>query len=100
MTDKQNLVFAVTTVALLVAALFYIPWRIEPSGTLRWAPAYRPPMMYTVTYEDDVAISRYVYNEGRIAFGVLAFQLLCIGGAGALLYIAAGQEEADAEGSG
>ncbi|MEM6646195.1 MAG: hypothetical protein AAF730_08075 [Bacteroidota bacterium] len=100
MTDKQNLVFAVTVAALVVAALFYIPWRIEPSGTLRWAPAYRPPMMYTVTYEGDVAVSRYVYNEGRVAFGVLAFQLLCIGGTGAMLYVAAGREDAAAEQSG
>ena len=97
MMDKQNAVKAVTVAALLVAALFYIPWRIEPSGALRWAPAYRPPMMYSVSYEGDVRVARYVYNEGTVAFGVLAFQLLVIGGTGAALYAAAGRETEDFE---
>ncbi|GAB5521873.1 MAG: hypothetical protein RhofKO_41240 [Rhodothermales bacterium] len=98
--DKQNAVKAVTVAALLVAALFYIPWRIEPSGALRWAPAYRPPMIYSVAYEDNVRVARYVYNEGTIAFGVLILQLGIIAGTGRLLYVQAGREQDDFEGNG
>ena len=38
MNEKQRAVAGTFAIALIVAALFYIPWRVESAGDLKLAP--------------------------------------------------------------
>lgn len=76
MNDSQKTVFGVAAVALLIAILFFIPWRMEPSGELAWAPIYRQPMSEARSYATDLHDTALVYESGEIAVGAFALEIL------------------------
>jgi hypothetical protein len=86
MNEKQRSVTGTLAIALIVAALFYIPWRIESSGDLRWAPFYRNPVISLSTLSDDTIQSRFVRLKGRPVIWLYLLQLGAIGATGAAAY--------------
>jgi hypothetical protein len=94
MNDRQGMVIGIATMALIVAALFYVPWRIESTGELTWTPFYRNPVVARPTYVTGKVESRYIQLMGRPVYGIYVLQLLAIGGAGAFAYYAARERPA------
>lgn len=82
MNHTQRGVVGTTVIALFVAALFYVPWRIESSGDLQWAPFYRNPAVGRSTMTDYGIESRYIELKGRPIVGLYLLQLAAIGGIG------------------
>ncbi len=92
MNEKQRAVAGTTAIALIVAALFYIPWKIESSGDLKWAPFYRGPVLVTSTGIARVN-SRFVRLKGRPVYPLYALQLILIGSVGVAIFRLVGRED-------
>lgn len=86
MNQKQRAIAGTVTIALIVAAMFYIPWRIESSGNLTWAPFYRNPVVGKSFRITESIETRFTRLKGRRLWGVYAFQLALIGSVGAGVY--------------
>jgi hypothetical protein len=89
MTEHQNTVLATTLAGLLLATVFFCPWRVEPRGELEWSPIYQPPLTYVRTFDAEsgrTGGSRVEGPEAEIAYDVLALQVLALGLAGAAGY--------------
>lgn len=81
MNDRQNMVVATTLAALILGTVFLCPWRVEPTGDLRWSPIYQPPLMYVQTFDSDSGAaegSRIEASDAQIAFDVMALQVLVL----------------------
>ena len=61
--------------------------RIESSEEIEWAPAYRPPVTHARSYAEGTGGSRYIYEEGEIAFGILVLEVLAIGVVGGVAFV-------------
>ena len=92
--DNQRAVLATFAVALLVAALFYIPWRIESTGDLKWAPFYRNPVVERSTLIEESIETEFVRVKGQPVLGLYLLQLFAIGATGAAVYRRFGDREA------
>ncbi len=86
MNEKQRTEVATVTIALFVAALFYIPWRVESTGDLKWAPYYRNPVLGRSTHIGERIDTRYVRLKGQPVYSLYVAQLVLIGSAGAIAY--------------
>ena len=82
MNEKQRTVLATFAAAMLLAVMFFVPWRLASSEEIRWAPLYRPPVTHSLTYETDLPGSRYTYPEAEIALGIYILEIVGIGLAG------------------
>ena len=82
MNHTQRGIAGTFAIALIVAALFYIPWRIESTGDLAWAPFYRNPVVGSSTFDGDTITTRYVQLLGRPVWSIYALQLIAIGAIG------------------
>lgn len=79
MNETQRTIRAIAAVAMLLAVLFFVPWRIESSGELKWAPLFRPPVSHSLTYETERPGSRYTYDEAEVALEIYFLEILVIG---------------------
>lgn len=86
MNHRQRGIAGTLAIALIVAALFYIPWRIESTGDLAWAPFYRNPAMGRSTLNTDTIDTQYVRLKGRPVWGMYASQLIVIGAIGSTVF--------------
>lgn len=86
MNEKQRAVVGTAAIALIVAALFYVPWRIESSGDIRWAPFYRNPVVGMSTRIGESIDSRFRRLKGRPVYGLYVLQLVLVGSVGATVY--------------
>gem|GEM_PF-5937139 len=86
MNHNQRGVAGTVAIALLVAALFFIPWRIESNGKLAWAPFYRNPVMQRSISMTEQIDTQFVRLKGRPVWGLYAFQLVMIGVVGGVVY--------------
>ncbi len=94
MNDRQRTVLGVAVMALIVATLFFVPWRIESTDEIKWAPAYRSPVSSVRSYSTELHDTSYAYNDGEIAVGIYVLQILAIGAAGGAAFVAsAGDRE-------
>ena len=81
-----------------MGAVFFIPWEIEDTGELKWAPFYRNPIKHTASYTDEAGtLTTYTRLGGHRAIGVYALQLLVITGIGGIAFVAAGSDPEDDE---
>lgn len=78
---RNSYVVATTVVALMIVLMFFVPWRLESSGEILWAPFYRTPISHSTTFQELGSV-RADYEEGRVAVGILIFQLVAVGSAG------------------
>lgn len=83
MNEKQRMVLGTTAVALILAVMFFVPWRVKSSDEIKWAPMYRQPVSYSHTYATNRPGSRYVHDEAEIEIGFFLLEILTIGAAGA-----------------
>lgn len=79
MNHRQRGIAGTVAIALIVAALFYVPWRIESTDDLTWAPFYRNPVMGRSTLITDTIETRYAHLKGRPVWGLYFIQLASIG---------------------
>lgn len=91
---------ATTAVALIITTIFFVPWRAGPSGEIKWAPVYRQPMSYVRSYDDTYSRqgnSRLSYEDGEVALGILALEIVTIGaiGWGAFVVSSTRDDESD-----
>ena len=86
LNERQRAVLGTVAIALIVAAVFYVPWRIESTGDLAWAPFYRNPVVGRSTLLDDSLDSRYIQLKGRPVYAIYVLQLVGIGAIGTLAY--------------
>ena len=86
MNQRQRAITGTAAIALIVAALFYVPWRIESTGDLKWAPFYRNPVMERSTLFTESVDTRFVRLKGRPVYRLYALQLIAIGFVGATAY--------------
>ena len=86
MNEKQRAVAGTVAIALLVVALFYVPWRVESTGDLKWAPFYRNPVVERSTLMGESIESRFIRLKGRPVWSLYLLQLMAIGASGALVY--------------
>lgn len=92
MNDRQNTVVATAIASLFLALVFFCPWRLEPSGEIRWSPVYQPPLSYVRSYDAEYGRqggTRIEQEDAHIAFDVLALEVLAIGVVGGGLYLLA-----------
>ncbi len=82
MNHTQRGVLGTTVIALFVVALFYIPWRIESTGNVMWAPFYRNPAVGTSTLKGKTIESRFVRLKGQPIWWLHGLQLVSVAGAG------------------
>ncbi|MEX0601684.1 MAG: hypothetical protein WD021_01380 [Rhodothermales bacterium] len=88
MENKESAIVGTLVAALFISTFFFVPWRMERSGDLKWAPAYRPPVTVEQSVRDETVRSVVRYEEGEVAIVVFVVQLLAIaalGGAGLAL---------------
>lgn len=78
MENKQSAILGTLVAALFISTFFFVPWRMESSGDLAWAPAYRPPVTVEQSVRDETVRSVVRYEEGEVAVGVFVVQLLAI----------------------
>lgn len=99
MNDRQRTVVGIVAVALIIAALFFVPWRTAPEGEVAWAPVYRSPISQVRSYASELHDTDLRYGEGHVAFGLLVLELAGIGllGWGAYVLSADAREEAPEE---
>lgn len=45
-SEARNTAIAVVVVAIIIAALLFVPHRIELTGDIAWSPLYRGPLEY------------------------------------------------------
>jgi hypothetical protein len=93
MNQIQRSIAGTTVIALIVAALFYIPWRVEVTGDLTWAPFYRNPIMGRSSRITGAIETRLVELKGRPVWALYAVQLALIGSVGAGIYWHAREEK-------
>lgn len=86
MSEKQRLILGLTICAVLLAGLFFMPWRITASDELAWGPIYRPPVSHALSYQHSTPGARYTYETAERALGVYVLQLLAIGALGGIAY--------------
>lgn len=89
MNEQQRTVCAIGVVALILAAIFFVPWRVESSGDIEWGPVFRQPVTYSQTYATDQPGARYAYDDAHIHVGYLLFELLAIGAVSVTGYVLA-----------
>ena len=94
MNHNQRGVAGTVAIALLVAALFFIPWRIESNGKLAWAPFYRNPVMQRSIRMTEQIDSQFVRLKGRPVWALYVAQLVAIGAVGGVVYWMARDETA------
>lgn len=87
MNERQRTVLGVAVIALIVVILFFVPWRIESTDEIKWAPAYRQPVASVRSYKSDLHDTHFAYEDGEIALGVFALQILGIGLVGAAAFL-------------
>lgn len=94
MNHNQRGIAGTVAIALIVAALFYVPWRIESTGDLAWAPFYRNPVMAQSTLIEDSINTAYARLKGRPVWGLYLIQLASIGlVGGGIFWMARDKEE-------
>lgn len=99
MNEKQRAIVGTLAIALIVASMFYIPWRIESTGNLKWAPFYRNPVVGTATRITGGVDSRFAKLKGRPVWAIYALQLVAIGAIGGGYYwVSRDKEEEEVEG--
>ena len=86
MNEKQRAVAGTVAIAFLVAAFFYVPWRIESSGDLTWAPFYRNPVIGRSTLIAESVDTQFVRLKGQPVWGLYVFQLAMIAAAGVTVF--------------
>lgn len=86
MNDKQRTVLGVATVALIIAIIFFVPWRVESMHAVKWAPIYRAPITYYPSFENNRIVDRYIYENGHIAAGLYVLEILVIIVVGGVAY--------------
>ena len=90
MNEAQRTVLAVAVVALIIATVFYVPWRVQPTEEIKWAPIYRQPVSYVRSYNDAYSqegSSRFSYDDGEVAVGILALEIVGLGVAGWIAFL-------------
>ncbi len=97
MNERQSYVVGAGAVFLIIAVLFFVPWRVGRADDIRWAPLYRAPVTYVSTYMDETVKSSFKYEKGRIALDILLLELLCISVVSSVLYFVLGSDEASKE---
>jgi hypothetical protein len=45
-SEARNTAISVVVVAIMIAAIFFVPHRIELTGDIAWSPLYRGPLEY------------------------------------------------------
>ena len=86
---KRKTVVATAAATLVVVLLFFIPWRIDYTDEITWAPIYRPPISHATTFQ-ELGSARVHYETGEVAFGILALQVLGVVAAGWIASVVAG----------
>ncbi len=95
MNHTQRGIAGTVAIALIVAALFYIPWRITSTGDLAWAPFYRNPAVGTTTRVVGGTVNRFIELKGQPVWWLYGVQLAVIAGAGAVaVRMSRGEDEA------
>ena len=82
MNHNQRGALGTTAIALIAAALFYIPWRLESTDSIAYAPFYRAPVVKQSARIEGTIGSRYIYLEGRPVWWLYGLQIGAITGAG------------------
>jgi len=72
---KQKAVIATTVATLVILLLFFIPWRIDRTEEIVWAPIYRSPISHATTFQ-ELGSARMNYETGEVAFSVLFLQVI------------------------
>lgn len=99
MNEKQRTVVGAVAAALIIAGLFFAPWRHTQTGELTWAPVFRKPASYTGYYQGRESGSAIRYDDATFAAGIFALQLLGIGGLGWVAYVVSADHENEDEGT-
>jgi hypothetical protein len=97
MNQLQTGILGTAVVALLVAGLFFIPWRVDETNELAWAPFYRNPVEFEAAYMDGRTRSVFRQVKGRRAWAVYTLQFVLIGGSGWIAFAAAADRPDDGE---
>jgi hypothetical protein len=84
--DRQRTVLATSVVALLVGALFFVPWQREDSDEIYWSPFYRAPITVESTLRGSVAYNELSRVKGRPMFILYVVQLAGIAGTGLVAF--------------
>jgi hypothetical protein len=88
--DWQNTVLATFVSGLLLVVVFLCPWRVEQTDELRWSPIYQPPMSYVQSYDGQFGRqggSRIIADDARIAYDILALEVIVFTVACGILYV-------------
>lgn len=100
MNHNQRGALGTTAIALIAASLFYIPWRIESTDHIAYAPFYRHPVVKQSARIEGTIGSRYVYLDGHPIWWLYGLQLGAIAGAGTVGFkLLAGSDEDETEDS-
>lgn len=103
MNDRQNTVVATVIAGLVLAVVFFCPWRVEPSDDIRWSPIYQTPMSYVRVCDPGYGTeggSRVESEDAHVAVDILALEVFAIIAAGGLLYVLLEDSEEDDEAAG
>ncbi len=86
MNHNQRGALGTTAIALIAAALFYIPWRVEATDDIVYAPFYRTPVVKQSARIEGTIGSRYIYLQGRPIWWLYGLQIGAIAGTGAIVF--------------
>jgi len=92
MNHTQRGVLGTTVIALFVSAFFFIPWRVDETDDLVWAPFYRNPVEFEASYMDGNTRSVFRQLKGRRAWTVYVLQFAVIGAVGWLMFVYAADD--------
>lgn len=98
MNDRQNTVVATIAAALVLIPLFFCPWRVTSSDAITWGPIFRPPATYVRSYDNRQSregSTRLEYEQGEIAVGIMALEVLAVVAVGGVVYVLTGDIEED-----
>ena len=90
----RRAVIATTAAMLVLVLLFFIPWRVEGSSEVMWAPIYRPPVKFITTFQ-EMGGFRGSYQTGEVALDILLLQLVGISALGWVGSVMAGAMSRD-----
>lgn len=93
MNDRQRTVLALALSALILVGVFFVPWQIDGTDVITWAPAYRQPISSVRSYTSELHDTSYTYTEGEVAVGILVLQLLAVGVVSGAVFVVSGDNK-------
>jgi hypothetical protein len=95
MSNPQRTVCAIGAATMVLAVMFFVPWRLHSTNEIEWGALFRQPMSYAQSYATDEPGARIYTQDADIHTSYLLIEILAIGAVSLAGYLLAGRVSED-----